>query len=166
MRAITLLLATALPLCAQAPTKLPTEAPAQAETPGTHPRSGHGRMAERLGLSPEQQAKLKAIHESHRTAMKANHETTRAQAKAFRAAMEDPKASETQLRQAFDQLNAQRFQSLLAKRAMRQEMRVVLTPDQLQKWDAQRALFQEQMKTRMEQRHKGWMENQPDPENS
>jgi Spy/CpxP family protein refolding chaperone len=121
-------------------------------------------MAAALDLTPDQQAKLKAIHEKYRDAAKADHVSSRAQAQAFRAAMEDPKSSEAQLRQAFDQMNAQRFQGLLQRRAMRQEMRAVLTPDQQAKADAMRAAFRDRVKARMEQRREDWKDRQP-PQN-
>ena len=138
MRPLAILLAASLPLLAQAP-------------PPPPPMGGH-HLAEALGLSPEQQTKMKSIHEKHATAMKADHEAVRAQAQAFRAAMQDPKADPAQLRQAFDQMNAARFQMLLEGRAMRQEMRAVLTPDQQAKADAMKAEFRQRRHDRMERR--------------
>ena len=148
MRPLAILLAT-LPILAQAP-------PPRAHAPGA--MANH--MAEALGLSPEQRTQMKAIREKHQVAMQADHEASRAQSEAFHAAMQDPKASESQLRQAYDQMNAQRFQALLEMRAMRQEMRAVLTPDQQVKADAMRAQF----KDRMKQRRERWMDRQP-PQN-
>lgn len=136
MRSLTILL-IALPILAQAP---PPASPADA------PR------ANALGLSSEQQAQIKAIRQKHQDAFKADHEAARTQAKAFRAAMEDPKASEAQLRQAYDQMSARRFQGLLERRAMRQEVRAVLTPDQQAKVDAMKARFREHRRARMERR--------------
>ena len=138
MRPLAILLAASLPLLAQAP-------------PPPPPMGGH-HLAEALGLSPEQQTKMKSIHEKHATTMKADHEAVRAQAQAFRAAMQDPKADPAQLRQAFDQMNAARFQMLLEGRAMRQEMRAVLTPDQQAKADAMKAEFRQRRHDRMERR--------------
>jgi Spy/CpxP family protein refolding chaperone len=117
-------------------------------------------MAKALGLTPDQQSRMKAIREKYRDSGKADREAVRAQAQAFRTAMEDPKSTETQLRQAFDQMNAQRFQALLQQRAMRQEMRAVLTPDQQAKADAMRAEFRDRMKARMEQRMNDWKSRQ------
>ncbi|HZU53769.1 MAG TPA: Spy/CpxP family protein refolding chaperone [Holophagaceae bacterium] len=144
---------------------LPTFAPAGAQAPPPRPHGAMGDpMATALGLTPDQQAKMKAIREKYRDAGKADHEAARAQEQAFRAAMEDPKTSEAQLRETFDQMNARRFQGLLQRRAMRQEMRAVLTPDQQAKADAMRAEFKARMKTRMEQRMKDWKDRQP-PQN-
>lgn len=150
MRPLAFLLAAALPLAAQAPP------PPRAHAPGA--MGDH--MAEALGLTPDQQSRMKAIREKYRDSGRAGHEAVRAQAQAFRAAMEDPKSTEAQLRQAFDQMNAQRFQALLQQRAMRQEMRAVLTPDQQAKADAMRAEFKDRMKARMEQRMKDWKSRQ------
>lgn len=147
MRPLAFLLAATLPLAAQNPPPRPA-APA-----GQH-------MAEVLGLSPDQQAELKAIREKHQAALKADHDATRAQAEAFHRAMQDPKASEAQLRQAFDQMNAQRFRALLDRRALRQEMRAVLTPDQQAKAEAMRAAFHDRMKARMAERRQRWMDRQ------
>lgn len=145
MRSLAFLLAAALPLGAQAP-------PPRPHNPG--------RMAQALGLSPEQQTQMKAIREKHLDALRADREASRAQVQAFRATMQDPKASEAQLRQGYDQMSAQRFHTLLDRRAMRQEMRAVLTPDQQAKADAMRAQFRERMKARMEQRRAAWKDRQ------
>lgn len=158
MRPLALLLATALPAFASAGAQAPP--PPHPHGPGAM----EGHMAAVLGLTADQQSKMKAIREKYRDAAKADHEATRAQAQAFRAAMEDPKTSEAQLRQAFDQMNGQRFQFLLRQRAMRQELRAVLTPDQQAKADAMRAEMKDRMKARMEQRMKDWKDRQP-PQN-
>ena len=146
MRPLAILITAILPLAAQTP-------PPRAHAPGA--RGEH--MAAALGLTPDQQTRMKAIRDKYRESGKAEHEAARGQAQAFRAAMEDPKATEAQLRQAFDQMNAQRFRALLQRRAMRQEMRAVLTPDQQAKADAMRAEF----KDRMKQRRQDWMDRQP-----
>ncbi|MBS1766438.1 MAG: periplasmic heavy metal sensor [Acidobacteria bacterium] len=145
MRPLAILLAASLPLLAQAP-------------PPPPPMGGGHHLAEALGLSPEQQTKMKAIHEKHASAIKADHEAVRAQAKAFRAAMQDPKSDQAALRQAFDQMNAARFQTLLEGRAMREEMRAVLTPDQQAKADAMKADFRARRHERMEHRIQGMQE--------
>ena len=87
---------------------------------------------------------------------------------AFRASMQDPKAGEAQLRQAFDQMNAARFQSMLEGRAMRLEMRAILTPEQQAKADAMKAQFRERMQARMAQRRAAWQQRRqtPDPQNN
>ena len=150
MRALALLLIAALPLGAQAP----------------GPRPGAGRMARLLGLSPDQQAEMKAIRGKHAAALKADHEAARAQAKAFRATMEDPKADPAHLRQAFDQMNGARFQAMLEGRAMRLEMRALLTPEQQAKADVLKADFKERMKARFAARHAGWQQRGQGPEES
>ena len=145
MRSLALLLA-ALPLAAQSP-QAPQGRP-------DHP--GFARMAKVLDLSPEQQDQMKAIREKHQATLKADHEAVRAQAQAFHAAMQDAKADPAQLRQAFDQMTAARFQALLEGRAMRAEMRAVLTPDQQAKADAMKAQFRDRMKARFEARRAAW----------
>ena len=148
MRPLAILFAAALPLAAQAPVPAPAPAP-------------QTRAATVLGLTPEQQAQRKAIFEKYRDGARASHEAARAQTQAFRTAMEDPKASEAQLRQAFDQMNAQRFQAMIQHRAMRQEMRAVLTPDQQAKADTLKAQFRERRHARMERRIQ-WMQKRLD----
>ena len=140
MRSLAFLLTAALPLAAQAPPPCP---------------HGPGRVAQALGLSPEQQAQMKAIREKHLEALKGDREASRAQFQAFRAAMENPKATESQLRTAFDQMNTQRFQFMLDRRAMRQEMRAVLTPEQQAKADAMKAAFRARMEERRAARMEG-----------
>ena len=155
MRSLALLLAAALPLAA------PLSAHAQTEIYGQAPQGrpdhpGFAPMAKLLDLSPEQQGQMKAIREKHQGALKADHEAARAQSQAFHAAMEDSKADPAQLRQAYDQMNAARFQALLEGRAMRAEMRAILTPDQQAKADAMKAQFRERMKARSEARRAAW----------
>jgi Spy/CpxP family protein refolding chaperone len=148
MRSLAFLLAAALPLAAQAPAPAPGPAP-------------QARAAMTLGLTPEQQAQRKTILGKYRDGARANHEAARAQSRAFRAAMQDPKISEAQLRQAFDRMNAARFQGMLQRRTMRQELRAVLTPDQQVKADAIRAQFREHRRARMERRIQ-WMQKRLD----
>jgi Spy/CpxP family protein refolding chaperone len=143
MRPLAILLAASLPLLAQAP-------------PPQQPMGGH-HLAEALGLSPEQQAKMKSIHEKHAAALKADREALRTQAQAFKATLKDAKADPAQLRQAFDQASGARFQMLLEARAMRQEMRAVLTPEQQAKADAMKAAFHARRQARMERRIQ-WMQ--------
>jgi Spy/CpxP family protein refolding chaperone len=150
MRPLAIVLTAILPLAAQTPASAP-------QAPGAI----QARVATALALTPEQQAQRKAIHEKYRDAFRANHEAARAQTQAFRAAMQDPKAGEAQLRQAFDQMNSQRFQGLLQLRAMRQELRATLTPDQQVKADAMRAQFNERRRARMERRIQ-WMQKRLD----
>ena len=144
MRHLAILLA-ALPLLSQAPA-----APSPSTSPA-HPPRGQ-RLAEALGLSPEQQAKLEALRAQHAAALKADREALQAQGRQLRGAMQDPSASEAQLRQAFDRMNEARFKALLDRRALRQEMRAVLTPDQQAKADALKAEFRERHRARMERR--------------
>ena len=152
MRPLAILFAALLPLAAQTP----------APAPAPHAPGAMGDpMAAALGLTPDQQTRMKAIRDKYRESGRAEHEAAQAQAQAFRAAMEDSKASEAQLRQAFDQMNAARFQRLLQHRAMRQELRAVLTPDQQAKADAMRAAFRDRMKARMEARRAAWKNREP-----
>lgn len=144
MRQLAILLA-ALPLLSQAPA-----APAPGPSAADHPRTQ--RLAEALGLSPEQQAKLEAIRAQHTAALKADREALQAEGRQLHGAMQDPAASETQLRQAFDRMNEARFKALMDRRALRQEMRAVLTPDQQAKADALKARFREERLARMERR--------------
>lgn len=137
MRPLAILLAT-LPMLAQVPSPAP-------------PRPQHN-GPNALGLSAEQQTQIKAIRQKHQEVLKADHQAMREQNRAFRAAMEDPKTTEAQLRAAFDQVNARRFQALVERRAMRQEIRAVLTPDQQAQADAMKARFRERHRARMERR--------------
>lgn len=172
MRILAILLATTLPALtpagAQSSAPIPTQSPdptpqdpAQGLQTPRHWGNKAAHLAQALDLSLEQQTKMSAIREKHSVAMKADREASRARFEAFHAVLENPKASDAQLRQAFDQLNANRFQSLLDRRAMRLEMRAVLTPEQQAKADAMKAAFKERMKARMEERRAAWAERQP-----
>lgn len=149
MRSLAVLLAATLNLGAQIP-------PPRAHSPGC--------MAQVLGLSLEQQAQMKAIREKHQVVLRADREASRAQARAFRATLRNPEASEAQLRQGYDRMTTQRFRTLLDRRALRQELRAVLTPEQQAKADAMRAEFRKRVKARMEQRRAAWKEQEPPQE--
>jgi Spy/CpxP family protein refolding chaperone len=92
------------------------------------------KMAKKLGLSEDQQAKMKAIHEKSREDHKALREQMKKAHQEMREAMKDPKTSESTLRakhKALKEIMSKqgdlRFEKTLA-------MRKVLTADQLKEF--------------------------------
>ena len=128
LRSTLALTLVALPLAAQA---------------GPGPRGQVQRMARILRLTDEQKASIRAIHEKHGADMAARRESARQAQAALGAALQDPAAPEGQLRELHDRASAARFQMLLARRAVHQEVQAVLTPEQRAKAEALRDLARE-----------------------
>lgn len=92
-------------------------------------------MAEELGLSDDQVAKLKAVHKTHREALGTRHEALRSAQKALMEAVQgggDLKA----LHEIFAQAH---LAALLEARALHAESLALLTPEQQAKAKALRA---------------------------
>ncbi|HEY3271573.1 MAG TPA: Spy/CpxP family protein refolding chaperone [Geothrix sp.] len=96
--------------------------------PASGPRKA--RMARALNLTEAQRASIQAIREKHRPDLMARREAVRQAQAALRTALQDPATPETQLRALHDKASAARFDLLLAGRAVHQEMRAMLTPEQ------------------------------------
>lgn len=128
--------------------------PAQSPAPSPAPKPGHGmeRLAQKLNLTEDQQARIKAIHQRQRAQMQARQPELKARHQALREAMKDPKTSESELRRRFDAVNDLRFQRLLSARQSRQEIRSVLTPEQQAQADALREQFRSRVRARMRER--------------
>ncbi|GLH73345.1 hypothetical protein GETHLI_18470 [Geothrix limicola] len=106
-----------------------------AQMPGPNPAHGHGPMGEGhgfkgLNLTTDQQAKVKAIHESHQAAFKAKGEEARAAHKALGEAMANDATDAKTLRTLHDAAAAAQFELLLEHRAVRQEILPLLSADQ------------------------------------
>lgn len=101
---------------------VPEGAPPQTQAPGRQHRG--------LDLSPEQRNRLQAIRSRHREQLRTSRQATRQARQAFFEALRDPAAKVDQLRQLHRALSDQMLENLLARRAMRLEMREVLTPEQ------------------------------------
>lgn len=114
------------------PPRPPQQEAAGGHRPGPagphHP--GPGLPFQALDLSPDQQAAMKACLERHRAAQETLHRTALDQEEALRAAAEDPATPEAQLRTLAAAAAEAHLKSLLAHRALVQELDGLLTPEQ------------------------------------
>ncbi len=116
--------------------------------PEPHPRSEAGshagphmgfhpdfRALRELGLTDAQQAKVKAIHESHKPAFKAKGAAAEKARKALHEALTGDSADDKALKSLHDQAAAAQFDLLLEHRAIRKEIVALLTPEQKAQFD-------------------------------
>lgn len=116
------------------------------------PRHGHGGMMKALGLTADQQAKMKAIHARYAPQMKSAFAASKPDFDAMKAARTS--GDTAAMRAARARMQADMAPSQKVRDQEMAEMRGVLTPAQQQKFDAQRA----QMKANMGKKgHGGWM---------
>lgn len=131
----TLILAlTALPLAAQ-------------------PLSGRGPHAEKvartLNLTEAQKASIQSIRERHRPDLVLHHDTIKQAQATLRAALLDAATPEAQLRALHDKASAARFEMMLARRSVHQEVQAVLTPEQRAKAAELRGMARARMRERV-----------------
>jgi len=88
------------------------------------------RMARRLKLTDAQKASCQAIFARHQDSFKAGKQALREAGKAYREALDKPDAKVDDLRSLNRALADRRFDLRMEGRALRQELRAVLTPDQ------------------------------------
>lgn len=97
-------------------------------------QAGHdwtqGPMAARLKLTDTQKASLKEITGKHKPALMAKGRAAKDARRAFFEAAQKPETSADTLRTLHRAMSDQGLEFLLERRAMRQEIRAVLTPDQ------------------------------------
>ncbi len=136
-----------------------TPTPAPANSPAhMGPRHGHGRMMKELGLTSEQQAKMKAIHAKYAPQMKSARAGSKADFDAMRAAR--TRGDTAAMLAARAKIKSDMAPSMQVRQQEMAEMRGVLTPAQQQKFDAQAA----QMKANMGKRgHGAWGKRAPKP---
>ena len=103
-------------------------APLGGPMPG--PMGGAALTLRFLALTAAQNKAVKDILDKHRPAMADQHKALGAKAAALREAIEDPAASEAQVRGLAAAENAARLQVALEQRAVVLEIQAVLTPDQ------------------------------------
>jgi Spy/CpxP family protein refolding chaperone len=132
MHSLTMLgLALALPAMAQTPS-----APA-AQAPMEHQGRSHdmmmARMAEKLNLTEAQKASCKDILAKHKDSLMAKGKAAREARRAFFEAAQKPETSPDALKALNRTAADARIEAMLEGRAMRQELRAVLTPDQREK---------------------------------
>jgi Spy/CpxP family protein refolding chaperone len=105
----------ALPLSAQA-------------GPGQSPRAE--RISQALHLTDTQQASIQSIRAKHRPDLALRRDAAHRAQTALQAALRDAATPEVQLRALYDKAAGARFEMMLARRSVRQEVQAVLTPEQ------------------------------------
>jgi Spy/CpxP family protein refolding chaperone len=92
-----------------------------------------GPMARRLQLTDAQKTSLKAIQARHQDALKAKRKAAMEARRAFSEALRKPETPPDTLKALNRTLADARFDARQERRAMRQEMHAVLTPEQREK---------------------------------
>ena len=110
------------------------------------PHQGQGqmldRMADALKLTDSQKTQFQAIRAKHAEVVKAEFQAAREARKAFRVALRDPAATAAQLKPLYQAQADRRFELMLDHRAMRSEIRALLTPEQRVEMDKLQAFRQ------------------------
>ena len=134
-----------------------TTTPAPARQPAVSgPRHGHGRMMQDLGLTADQQARMKAIHTKYAPQMKSARDASKPDFDAMKAARTSHDTAA--MRAARAKLQSDMAPTQKVRQQEMAEMRGILTPTQQQKFDADQA----KMKARMGKRGpRGSMANRP-----
>lgn len=131
------LVAAALPARAQTaaapPDTVQTPGGGNAPAPGAPQAWLQNRFAARLGLSDAQKASCQAILEKHRAALAQKRQSAGEARRAFREAFGKSETAPDTLRQLHRTMADQEFEQQLERRALRQELRAVLTPEQREK---------------------------------
>jgi Spy/CpxP family protein refolding chaperone len=116
---------------------------AQAQGPGgpgrRGPGQGQGRIVEYLGLTDEQQATWKSLHEQHRTEIQPLREEGRELFQRLKAATEAENPDPATVGAATLALKQHRDKMKAAREAFEAQLTSVLTPDQKAKFEAFKA---------------------------
>jgi Spy/CpxP family protein refolding chaperone len=124
--------------------------PSGPATPAPGAREGwlQGRAGARLGLTEAQKASCQTIVDKHRASLEQKRQAALEARRAYWEAARKPETSADTLRQLHRTLSDRAFEAQLERRALRQELRAVLTPEQ-----RERAAWMEgRMAARMEAR--------------
>jgi len=119
----------ALPAVAQTPAAPSPMAPPEAHSSDRM----QARMAEKLKLTDAQKASCKDIIAKYKPALKAKGQAAREARKAFMEAIQNPETTPDTLKALNRTMADTRIEATLARRALRQELRLVLTPEQREK---------------------------------
>jgi len=115
---------------------------------------GSGRPAQRiaraLNLTEAQKTSIHAIREKHRPELVVRRDAVKQAQVALRSALQDAATPEARLRALYDKAAAARFEVMLARRSVHQEVQAVLTPEQRTKAAELRGIAQERMRERMQ----------------
>ncbi len=115
--------------------------PLAAQEPQPRHRQVH-RMDQALNLTDPQKTRIKAIREKHQSDLLQRRQVAREAQTALKAALQDATTPEANLRSLADKASAARFDLILARRSVRQEVQAVYTPEQRAKAAELRAVAQ------------------------
>lgn len=104
------------------------------------------RLARALNLTDAQKTAIRSIRDKHQPEMAQRREAARQAQVALQAALRDAATPEAQLRALHDKASAARFDMMLARRAIHQEVQAVLTPEQREKAAELRGMARERMR--------------------
>ncbi len=116
--------------------------------PGGGPQDRHQQMMQDLGLSQDQMAKMKALHEQGKTQSQALHQQLKTKRQALMQYMQSPDANEAKARALHSDMD--NIQRQLGEMRIKSwfQMRQIMTPEQVQK-------MQQMRQVRMQQREQG-----------
>jgi Spy/CpxP family protein refolding chaperone len=116
------------------------------------PRGGRpAGIARALNLTEAQKTSIHAIREKHRPDLVLRRDAAQQAQAALRSALQDATTPEARLRALHDKAASARFEVLLARRSVHQEVQALLTPEQRTKAAELRGAAQERRRERMRQ---------------
>jgi periplasmic protein CpxP/Spy len=104
--------------------------PLTAQGPHHEGGPGPGHIFQQLNLTDTQKASLKTIADKHHANLDALRKTSEAAQQAFQKAMKDPATKDADLKALHTKVSDARFAEILEHRAMMQESKGILTPEQ------------------------------------
>jgi periplasmic protein CpxP/Spy len=110
--------------------------------PGPHQGRMLDRMADDLKLTESQKTQIQDIRSHHAEAAKAKVQAAREARKAFRNALRDPATTDAQLKPLYQTQSDRDFELMMDRRALRNEIRAILTPEQRIEMDKLQAYHQ------------------------
>lgn len=113
--------------------------PLSAQAPGLA-GPARGRLARALNLSEAQAIGIRSIQSRHQPELIGRRAALRQARSALQSAARDSALPEAQLRALHGRIAAAQLELLLARRALRQEVRALLTPEQQDRAAAMRAI--------------------------
>jgi len=122
-----------------------------AAQPGLNRGRRREAVARALNLTEAQKTTIQGIRDKHQRELVARRETARQAGTALRTALQDPSTPEAQLRALHDKAAAARFEMMLARRSVHQEVQAVLTPEQREKAAELRGMARARMQQRLRQ---------------
>lgn len=125
--------------------------PLAAQPELNHPRRAEA-IARALKLTEAQKTTIQGIRDKHRPDLAARRAAARQAQSALRTALQDPATPEAQLRSLHDQAAAARFEMMLVRRSVHQEVQAVLTPEQREKAAELRGMARARLQERL---HRG-----------